>query len=516
MSLWDINNAPNFKPEGLGIPNEVVATSRGWENARTGELLVAIRGLNALQSNVNIEQVFITAQDKQLYKQGDIFSVTVVLTQKVTVTGSPQITVSVNGTNVVANYVSGSGTNVLVFQYSVPNNISSVGGNVSVTSPIALNGGTIVDTANSSLNAQTAFTPPPTSKVIIDGVAPTITGATLDSATYKHGDTITVTLTMSESVTVVGNPTVALVINGTTRQAQYASGSGTNTLKFTYNVQSSDNAAAGQFSMANAVVLPTGASIADTVGNAAVLSFTPPTTTSVVVSGEIPTVTAAALDKSTYKIGDVMALTLTMNEATNVVGTPTIGLTVGNTARQAAYASGSGTTSLVFHYTVANGDYASAGELGISDLITVPSGGSLEDAAGNSADLTFTPPSTAAVVVNGETPTVTNAALDKAAYVTGNDINLTLTMNEATTVVGSPTIALTVGANARQATYAGGSGTTALLFTYLVASGDKATAGQFSVAGTIVLANGATMADSAGNPADLSFTPPVTSSVTVN
>lgn len=515
MALWNTNNAPEIPSEGLGSPYSVVATSRGWENAQTGELLVAIRGLESLQSNVNIEEVFITAESKQLYKQGDIFSLTVVLTQKVTVTGSPQITVGINGTNVVANYVSGSGTNSLVFQYAVPNNISSVGGSVSIVSPITLNGGTIVDTENSSLNAQTAFTPPPTSKVIIDGVAPTITGATLDKASYKFGDTLTVTLTASEAVTVVGNPTLALVINGTTRQSQFASGSGTNTLKFTYTVQNGDAAAAGQFSMANAVVLPTGASISDTVGNAAVLSFTPPVTTSVVVSGTIPAVTAAALDKSLYKIGDVMALTLTMNEATNVVGIPTVGLTVGNTARQAAYASGSGSTSLVFHYTVVNGDYASAGELGISDLITLPSGASLEDAAGNAADLTFTPPNTSAVVVNGETPTVTNAALDKAAYVTGNDINLTLTMNEATTVTGSPTIALTIGAATNQATYAGGSGTTALLFTYLVASGDKATAGQFSVAGTIVLAGG-TMADSAGNPANLSFTPPVTSSVTVN
>ena len=53
-----------------------------------------------------------------------------------------------------------------------------------------------------------------------------------------------------------------------------------------------------------------------------------------------------------------------MSEATDVdtsTGTPQYALVVGGVSKQASYASGSGTTELVFTYTIVSGDTDDAG-----------------------------------------------------------------------------------------------------------------------------------------------------------
>ena len=82
----------------------------------------------------------------------------------------------------------------------------------------------------------------------------------------------------------------------------------------------------------------------------------------------------------------------------------------------------------------------------------------------------------------------------------GNTVTLTLDFSEAVTVKGgTPTLTLNDGGTA---TYASGSGTGALVFSYTVASGQNASA----LAATAVALNGATIADGAGNAASLSLT----------
>ena len=71
------------------------------------------------------------------------------------------------------------------------------------------------------------------------------------------------------------------------------------------------------------------------------------------------TITSDPGPDDTYVMGDVIDLTVTFAENTTVDtadGTPQIGLTIGATPKLAGYISGSGTTSLVFRYTVAEGD----------------------------------------------------------------------------------------------------------------------------------------------------------------
>jgi hypothetical protein len=68
----------------------------------------------------------------------------------------------------------------------------------------------------------------------------TSVSATNADGTYGIGETIAVTLTFSEAVTVTGTPQLLLETGTTDRIASYTSGSGSNTLTFTYTVQAGD------------------------------------------------------------------------------------------------------------------------------------------------------------------------------------------------------------------------------------------------------------------------------------
>jgi hypothetical protein len=74
---------------------------------------------------------------------------------------------------------------------------------IAVASSIGLNGGTITDVPGN--NAVLTFTPPDTSGVLVDGVAPTITSVTGPAAgTYIVGQNLDFTVVFSEAVVVTG------------------------------------------------------------------------------------------------------------------------------------------------------------------------------------------------------------------------------------------------------------------------------------------------------------------------
>jgi hypothetical protein len=98
----------------------------------------------------------------------------------------------------------------------------------------------------------------------------------------------------------------------------------------------------------------------------------------------IPAVTQATASPGTgvEQVGDKIALALGFNEAVTVTGKPTLTLNDGGTA---TYVSGSGTDTLTFETTVASSN-TSTSALGITS-VDLPSGASINDASGLSADL---------------------------------------------------------------------------------------------------------------------------------
>src|SRR4029450_12106316 len=136
-------------------------------------------------------------------------------------------------------------------------------------------------------------------------------------------------------------------------------------------------------------------------------------------------------------------------------GTPTIALTIGASAHDATYLSGSGTTDLIFRYTVAAGDTDTDGIASASPIVL--NGGTMTDAAGNNAVLTFTAPDTTGVLVDRTAaPRTSVTPPANGSYRAGQNLDFTVNYSENVTVntgAGTPRIGLTIGATGRNATY---------------------------------------------------------------
>lgn len=109
------------------------------------------------------------------------------------------------------------------------------------------------------------------------------------------------TVTMSEVVDVTGVPRIVVDVGGVTRYANYTAGTGTNTLTFTYSVQSGDVDANGV--VLSSPVQLNGGTIKNIHGNDAILTYTVPNTTGVIVNGAVPSgYTAAFVDDTVTNV----------------------------------------------------------------------------------------------------------------------------------------------------------------------------------------------------------------------
>ena len=179
---------------------------------------------------------------------------------------------------------------------------------------------------------------------------------------YRTGEVVKAAVTFSEDVTVTGTPQLPLQIGGEEREADYAAGDSSSTvLSFSYTVTDDDTDRDGISIDAFALKL-NGGSIKRTDTNVdAALTHTrvltdddhkvnlPPLITGV----EVTSTPQAAND--TYGLGENIEITVTFNEAVTATGDVDFGISVGG-AKRAPLKSGSGTTELVFAYTVQSGD----------------------------------------------------------------------------------------------------------------------------------------------------------------
>ena len=84
------------------------------------------------------------------YATGDTIHVTIQFSESVTVTGTPRLQLETGTTDEFANYVSGSGTNTLTFDYAVVSGDASNDLDYTSTGALTLNGGTIKDAAGNN------------------------------------------------------------------------------------------------------------------------------------------------------------------------------------------------------------------------------------------------------------------------------------------------------------------------------------------------------------------------------
>tara|TARA_B100000029_G_C17482617_1_gene926072 strand:- start:721 stop:1263 length:543 start_codon:yes stop_codon:yes gene_type:complete len=156
MSLWGNSDADEAKPKWLTAADKKLtyATARGWVYKKSAnhqeEVIAAIGALATSIGQADITDIewVTTAFDKS---DGGTLSVKVIFNEKVTVTGTPQLTV-VNDTNAnhTLSYASGSTSNELTFSLAIAagNAATSAGDVLSIgANAVSLNSGTIVDTS---------------------------------------------------------------------------------------------------------------------------------------------------------------------------------------------------------------------------------------------------------------------------------------------------------------------------------------------------------------------------------
>ena len=308
---------------------------------------------------------------------GDVITLTVDLSKAVTVTGTPTLTLN---DGAIATYVSGSGTNALTFSYTVAATDSTVP-TLAITQVNLPSGATVKDAAGNAANLSGAVTtfpglsidPPP----VVVSVAETPSTGDLNA-----GKTVTLTLTLNDVVTVSGGvPTLTLNDGGT---ATYTGGSGTNALTFSYTVGAGQNTA----SLTATGLTLNGATVQNSLGNAAIFSLSGVTQTGPQIDTTTPTVTSVAASGTgitagtgDLPAGSVVTLTLNLSEAVTVAGgTPTLTLNDGATA---TYTGGSGTNALTFSYTVGGGQ--STADLAVTAVNLGTA--TVKDGAGNAANL---------------------------------------------------------------------------------------------------------------------------------
>ncbi len=218
------------------------------------------------------------------------------------------------------------------------------------------------------------------------GVAPSVSEVAISSVpnaddTYAFGETIRVKVTFTEAVdveTTGGRPRLRIKMapGYGAKWADYAGGTGTNSLTFDYTVAEPDSSTQGVAVLRGALELNGGAirSAATATTDAHLWNFGLDHDSNHMVdwrrSGHgIPWVTSVAItsdpgDDGTYRLGDTIQVTATFGEAVNVDttgGTPRLKIRMAphfwwfdtdDGERWANYAGGTGTAELAFEYTV--------------------------------------------------------------------------------------------------------------------------------------------------------------------
>jgi hypothetical protein len=375
--------------------------------------------------------------------------------------------------------VSGSGTTYTV-------TVNTITGDGTMRLDVNSSGTGITDAASNGLNG--GFTTGQT--YTFQHTAPTVLSSNRVGSSPTNATSVQFTVTFSEAVSGVSTSAFTLTNTGTVAGTiASVSGSGT-----TYTV--TVNSVTGDGTM-RLDVKSSGTGITDAASNGLNGGFT--TGQTYTFQHTAPTVVSSNIAGTSPTNATSVQFTVTFSEAVSGVSTSAFTLTnTGTVAGTIASVSGSGTTYTVTVNTI-TGD-------GTMRLDVKSSGTGITDAASNGLNGGFTTGQTYTFVHSS--PVVSSVTLPpNSIYTLGQNMNFTVNYSTAITVNtggGTPYInlTLTIGGTVR-ATYVSGSGTTALVFTYVVASNNFSPNGI--TLGSSIVANGATLQDNVTNSANLSL-----------
>ena len=227
----------------------------------------------------------------------------------------------------------------------------------------------------------------------------------------------------------------------------------------------------------------------------------------------------SAVQNGTYPLGTAIPVAVNFDSPVMYQGMGAepsliIGLD-GGVSRTAPYMSGGG-TAMIFNYTVQAGDMSADLDYNGTNSLR----GNITDRHEHAANLTLARPGDPGslghskdIAVDGAAPAVASVSSPNATrtYGLGDAITVWVNFSEPVTVLtpggsGAPYLSLDVGRTAHAAAYSGGNNTDSMSFKYAVRAGAKTA--SLNHAGTSISLNGSSIADAAGNAANVTLPDP--------
>jgi hypothetical protein len=190
-----------FDSNGISVGGAIQANGATLRDAVGNNAVTALNGVGST-TGVRVDAVVPVVGSVSVpvgvhYNAGDVLTFVVNANEAVFVNGTPRLALDIGGTTVFANYVAGSGTGTLVFQYRVQAGDNDADG-IAITG-LAANGATLRDAAGNAMNLALNNVGD-THNVIVDTTAPDALGLVRTDVSPTGANSVRYTLTFSEDV----------------------------------------------------------------------------------------------------------------------------------------------------------------------------------------------------------------------------------------------------------------------------------------------------------------------------
>lgn len=374
----------------------------------------------------------ISVPDAVAHETDDLLQFSLTFSETVNVEGTPLLSLDIGGETVTANYVGGTGSNTLEFEYRVGAGLQDNDG-IEVLS-LDLNNGSIKDSDGNGVDVESLLAGDTSEVDVVLGGR--ITSIDLPvSDTYAQGDTLDIGLNFDRTVNVVGAPELKIQIGDATLPAVLSNGSGTSTLQFSYSVSSFDSDIDGIEILALEL---NGATIRDDEQRAVDTTLSGlGSTAGILVDGGAPDGYSLSVDQSEIDSSNETTTSVTFANA-EVGADYQLQVFTLDRDSQTVLVNGEVTQS---NQQITSIDVSSLGD---GELVYVLR---LLDSAGNAGQYvrdSVLKQSTQASIASVTVPS-------NGSYGEGMPFTFTVNFDRAVVVTGAPTLEIQIGTNARQA-----------------------------------------------------------------
>lgn len=472
-----------------------------------------IGGMSSIQgiadpNNPVPEVVYVSGPSAAIYTVGSELDFSVTFSEPVEVLGLPHLNLSFDSGNVSATYLSGTGTNTLLFRKTIIAGEYEIEG-VTTTNALSLNGGSIVSIMDFDQSRLT-FTRFDFPGVQVNAaVASFVTLTPPANGLYNDVTDLCFDLEYSAPVTI-DSPAlyIPLTIGGNSYQATISSGSGTTDLRFCYDIPPGMQAMG--VTVGSTLM---GAGLNDAFGVPVSLNIVSSTFPSVGIDSVAPAlsgITEPAL--RTHYINENVDFLLAFSEQVTVTGgTPRISFSLGGQIKYANYAGMYDSVTPIFRYTVVSGDPDGVQVTSPSGTIDFR-GATIADIAGNAlpaaTPLSYDPLTN--LKIDGTPPTRVGSPFfisGAGTYLNGDTVSFAIQYSSDIHMTGTPYIELRIDGQIKRANLVPGAPSQVVVFQYDVEPMLKDLSG-IEVLSPIHL-NGGTLKDGGivqANDAPLTFT----------